>query len=215
MKYKHNLRYFHPLQSGITIALLLAVASCGQKTFDSEAELWEYVKNPSNGYYHEKTIGPVHYALIYRPTDLQVKQELKEDTANATIDSLRKKYGKYLYFNLTMSANRQELLSAKANDRMAFGHLVNELSFGMAEKVHLLSKRRDTIPILDYTYPRMYGMSNSTNILLVYPKDQRLFEENEARFTIEDLGFSTGEVGFNIPTSKLDQEPKLNLKKTL
>ncbi|NAY93416.1 hypothetical protein GTQ34_16010 [Muricauda sp. JGD-17] len=212
MKHRNTFRPFRLLQSGMLIALLFAVVSCGQKTFDSEAQLLEYIRTPDNGYHYEKTVGNVQYALTYRPTDILVKQELHQDLDKRNIDSLRGKYGKYLYFNLGMSVNDQELLSSKAHDRDAFGLLVNQLSFDMGEKVHLISDKRDTIPLLDYVYPRMYSMSNSTNMLLVYPKNKGLLEGDQALFTIEDLGFSTGEVSFKIPLERIRKEPKLSLE---
>ncbi|RDY61985.1 hypothetical protein DX873_00920 [Flagellimonas nanhaiensis] len=196
----------------MTIALLCSVASCKPNTFDSVSKLWSHVKDEENGYHHQKMVGNVIYTLTYRPTDILVKQALGDNYTEFKVDSLRNKYGDYLYFNLSMSANDQELLNSKASDRNAFGAMVNQLAFGMAEKVHLIGQKRDTIPMADYSYPRMYGMSNSTNMLLVYPKDPRLLKGEFFHFTIEDLGFSTGEVGFKIPTKSLTNEPKLNFK---
>nr|WP_299213964.1 hypothetical protein [uncultured Allomuricauda sp.] len=192
------------------ILMVIAFSSCNQNKFESEQALWAHVKNDRNGYVHQKTVSDVSYTLTYRPTDVLVKQELGDGYSEKEVDSLRDKYDDYLYFNLSMSANNQELLSNKAGDRNAFGAMVNQLAFGMAEKVHLYSKTKDTIPVADYIYPRMYGMSNSTNILLVYPRDKKLMEKDFFHFTIEDLGFSTGEVHFKVPTLPLKDEPELN-----
>ncbi|MEC7265413.1 MAG: hypothetical protein VXW38_16855 [Bacteroidota bacterium] len=199
----------------ILVLLPLLFVNCRQNTFNSEEELWSYVKDANNGYHYEKVIGNVVYTLTFRPTDVLVQQELGDFYTEKKVDSLREKYGNYLYFNLGMSANGQELLNSAVDDRNAFGSMVNQLAFGMEQRIHLISQKRDTVPLADYIYPRMYGMSNSTNMLLVYPKDQELLKGDYFHFTIEDLGFSTGEVGFKIPTKKLNQEPKLNFKNTL
>lgn len=198
----------------ILVLLPLVFVNCRRNTFNSEAELWSYVKNMDNGYHHEKVIGNVVYTLTYRPIDVLVQQELGDVYTDVQVDSLRNKYGDYLYFNLGMSAQGQELLNSTVGDRNAFGAMVNQLAFGMAEKVHLISQKRDTIPMADYIYPRLYGMSNRTNMLLVYPRDTELFKGDYFHLTIEDLGFATGEVGFKIPTKKLKEEPKLNFKNT-
>nr|WP_299167131.1 hypothetical protein [uncultured Allomuricauda sp.] len=189
---------------------LLAFSSCNQNKFESEQALWTHLKNDGNRYVHQKIVNDVSYTLTYRPTDILVKQELGNRYSEREVDSLRNKYKEFLYFNLSMSANNQELLNNKAGDRNAFGSMVTQLAFGMAEKVHLYSKTKDTIPVADYIYPRMYGMSNSTNILLVYPRDKKLMENDFFHFAIEDLGFSTGEVRFKVPTLPLKDEPELN-----
>ncbi len=195
--------------------LVLMGSACKQKTFDSEKDLWAYVKDETNGYTYEKKVGNISYMLTYRPTDVLVKQELGEDYTQDQVQNLRKKYQQHLYFNLSMSANNQELLNSRAGDRNAFGAMVNQLAFGMADRVHLYSQSKDTIPMADYVYPRMYGMSNATSLLLVYPRDENLLSGEFFHFAIEDLGFATGEVRFKLSTASLKSEPKLNLKNTL
>ncbi|BFP40644.1 hypothetical protein FGF1_14890 [Flavobacteriaceae bacterium GF1] len=197
------------------LLLSILVMSCSQKRFDSEKELWAYVKTPENGYFHEKKVGQITYSLTYRPTDVMVKQMLPNDFSERTIDSLRNKYKDYLYFNLGITANNKEILNGKVGNRSAFRAMVNKLAFGMKENLTLIGKSRDTIEMLDYVYPRMYGMSNSTDMLLVYPKDNSFLKEEYFFFTIKDLGFATGEVAFKIKTKALSEEPRLNFNRTL
>ena len=56
-------------------------------------------------------------------------------------------------------------------------------------------------------------MTNSTTILIVYPRDKKYLKENYLNFTIEDLGLYTGEVKFKIDTKPLQNEPQLSFKK--
>jgi hypothetical protein len=42
----------------------------------------------------------------------------------------------------------------------------------MRDKVHLYTQTKDTLEMLDYNYPRMYGMSRSTTMLFVYSRDK-------------------------------------------
>lgn len=190
-----------------TIAFI--TASCTQTTFDTTEELWEYIKEPKNNYIHTKTINGVEFSLLYKPTDLLVEQELSDQTGQSAIDSLRNKYSGYMYFTLSMSKNNQELLSNVAGNKQQFGAMVNELAFGMEQKVHLYTPQKDTIAMTDYIYPRMYGMSGSTTMLLVYPRDETVTKEEFLTVTIEDLGFYTGEVKFKVPTSVIKEEPML------
>ena len=197
----------------IIIAMLLV--SCASKNFESEQDLWAYLKNPENNYVYQKNIHGCNFSLLYKPTDLLVKQELSddltEDKKDEKIRGLREKYGKYIYLSLSMSKNGQELLSNTPKNRQEFGAMVNQLAFGMGNKVHLFTPQKDTIALLDYNYPRMYGMSQSTNILFVYPRDEKSLEGEYLNFSIEDLGTYTGEVRFKIKTNKIKNQPTLTL----
>lgn len=188
--------------------LLLIISSC-TKIFDSEIEMDDYIRKEDNGYAYKKTVMGVDYVLQYRPTDALVKQELGDETDPVQIDLLRQKYNKYLYFNLSMSKNNQELLNLVAKDKAKFGQMVNELAFGMEEKVHMYSQKKDTLVMVDFIYPRMYGMSNTTSIMIVYPRVKKYMDEDYFNFVIEDLGMDTGDIKLKIDIQALQNEPQL------
>lgn len=191
--------------------VLLVFGSCSQKSFDDKDELMAYVSDPDNGYTQQKSIKGVDFSLTYRPTDMLVQQELMDMASKNKIDSLRKKYGEYMYFNLSISKNNKEVLSNVGSSRTDFGAMVNQLAFGMGEKVHLISQNRDTITLADYIYPRLYGMGGGTSILFVYPREKKILDNEFFQFTIEDIGLKTGEVGFKMSTDPIINEPILNL----
>jgi hypothetical protein len=140
-----------------------------------------------------------------------VDQEIGGEKVSKTeIDSLRKKYNKYLYFNLSMSRNIKELLSTTPQNRNEFGAMVSQLAFEMGNKVHLFTENRDTIEIADFVYPRMYGMSKATTIMFVYPREEEKLKEEYLNFTVEDIGLYAGEVRFKIDIEKIKNEPILN-----
>jgi hypothetical protein len=124
-----------------------------------------------------------------------------------------------MYFTLSMSRNGKELLSTTPKNRQEFGAMVNQLAFGMRDKVHLFTQQKDTLEMLDYNYPRMYGMSQATTILFVFPRDEKYLKactepcRSDAflNFTIEDLGTYSGEVKFKIAIEKINKEPTLIL----
>lgn len=205
------------------LCLVFLFSSCNQNTFKDETALLEYIQDEANGYTQHKTINGVDYTLMYRPTDLLVKQELGSlslstpskageiEARSLSVAEVRSKYNKYMYFNLSMSINNQELLSTAPKNRNEFGAMVSQLAFGMGEKVHLYTPSKDTLEIADFIYPRMYGMSKATTIMFVYPRDKDAINEDYLNFTIEDLGLYTGEVKFKVETEKIKNEPKLAL----
>lgn len=184
--------------------------SCSQRTFDSKEDLVAHITDAENGYTQHKLVNGVDFSITYRPTDLLVSQELTEGMSEAAADSLRQKYGQYLYFNVSISKNNQEVLDGMANSRAKFGAMVNQLVFGMGDKVHLYNQKKDTVELLDYIYPREYGMGRATNIMFVYPREEALLEDDFIHFTLEDIGLKTGEVGFKFPAKLLEREVALN-----
>jgi len=192
----------------IYIGAFFVLNSCTKK-FDTPKELSEYLQDEDNDYCYKKTVVGVDYALQYRPTDLLVKQELSDKYTDKQVAELRKKYSKYLYFNLSMSKNNQEILNGVARNKAKFGQMVNDLAFGMDQKVHLYTAEKDTLAMTDFIYPRMFGMSNSTSIMIVYPRDEEYMSETYLNFVIEDLGLDTGDIKFKINTKALRNEPQL------
>lgn len=190
-------------------AFVLMALACTPPSFNSRQDLLMYLRNEDNGYHFEKSVNSVLYSLTYRPTDLMISQFMDEKTEPRRIQKLRKKYSKYLYLNLGMSSNGKELLSQNYGSRAEFGAKVSQLAFGMSKKMTLTSQNRDTLPLLDYVYPRMYGMSTSTEMLLVYENKPNTLEQDYLLLSIRDIGFGTGEVSFKIDTKKIKNQPTL------
>ena len=190
------------------ILIFLISLSCTKK-FDDEKDFSDYLSDTDNNYRFQKTVNGVDYILQYKPTDELVKQELLGDEKNSNkIEKLRTKYKSYLYFNLSMSKNKQELLNGLVRDKSKFGKMVNDLAFSMDQKVHLYTPLKDTLALSDFIYPRMYGMTNSTSLLLVYPRKEFFMKQDYLNFVIEDLGLDTGDVKFKLDPKALTNEPQ-------
>ena len=200
-------------RNSIYLLLIILVSSCSNKTFDTTEEIFAYIGDEENGYCYKKEVNGVSYVLQYRPTDVMVQQELGDSKSKEELKALKEKYNKYMYFNLSMAMNGQELLSNVVKDKAQFGQMVNDLAFNMDQNVNLYTPSKDTLVMVDFIYPRMYGMTNSTTILIVYPRDVNYLKEEYLNFTIEDLGLNTGEVKFKVKTSPLQNEPQLSFIK--
>lgn len=183
--------------------------SCNQKHFDSKEALLDYLQNEDNGYIQQKTVNGVNFSLIFKPTDLIVSQMLQSKSVN-DVDSLRNECSKYLYFNLSMSINNQEILNVAPRNRNEYGSMVTQLAFAMEEKVHLYTSNNDTIQLAEYIYPRAYGITGKTSMMFVFFNDRIIKEADYLNFSIEDFGVDTGEVKFKIPYKTI--ETKLEIK---
>jgi len=193
----------------LIVVTVFLMNSCSSRTFDESSELEEFISDVDNGFLKKQTVNGVHFQVRYKPRDVFVAQELGGDRTSSRIDSLRDKYKDQYYFNLSMSKNKKELLSQVSGGRQQFGALVNELAFNMEQHIVCTTKTNDTIPLLDYVYPRMYGMTSSTAMVLVY-EGKDIESENEIKIKVGDLGFRTGEVQFKFDVAQLKDEPTLN-----
>jgi len=201
----------NPLSIFFYVVLIFISFSCKNLSFEKEETLWTYLKDERNGYTQNKTINGVQFSLMYKPTDLLVIQELTdEETSEELVNSLREKYDQYLYFSLSIARKNQELLNSVAHDKARFGGLMKQLAFGMQNKIHLYTGKKDTVSMADYIYPRMYGMSKHTTLLLIYDRE-KLTDAKTLNLTIEDLGFGTGEVRFTQEIDKIKNAPGLQL----
>jgi len=193
----------------LIFALSTIYFSCNRKSFNSEEEFLTYLKEKPNGYIQHKNVNGYDFTLMYRPTDLLVKQELLNNIKDKSLKELRAKYKGYLYFNLSISKNNKELLSSVPKDLNEFSGLTRQLIFNMDGKVNLFNNKKDTIKIIDYVYPRPYGMNHSTTIMFIYPRDTEKLKTDYLNFSVEDFGLNTGEIKFKIDTKKIKEEPQL------
>tara|TARA_R110002072_G_scaffold7503_2_gene40921 strand:+ start:720021 stop:720629 length:609 start_codon:yes stop_codon:yes gene_type:complete len=189
----------------------LLLTSCNSPSFSSKEEMLQHIKNPENGYYYEKTVNGIDFSLLYRPTDLIISQFLDADSTMTAVkrDSLRNHYGEYLYFNLSFSAKGRDILTSVPRNKNEYGALVNTFSFGMRDIVHLYTEDNDTLPLYDFNFPRMYGLSKATSVLLVYPKPN-ITTNDHFFISIEDFGLQTGEVRFKLKKNIIENQPTLN-----
>jgi len=193
----------------ISICLLFIILTgCSGISFKTDKELLQYLNDEDNGYVQNKTINGVKFTLLNRPVDLLVNQEI--DSSNVEkIEAIREKYKNYFYMNLSIQKNNQELLSVIPTDKAGFAELVNKLSFDINQNIHLYTSSRDTIQMSDFVYPRTFGMSKSTTILLVYPRNKITLKDDFLVLSLANLNLGTGEVKFKIDTDKINNEPSL------
>jgi hypothetical protein len=201
-------RVFH---FSFSIILFSIFFSCQSKL--TEAELKTYIQNPENGVTQEKKINNVEYKVTYKPTGLMINQELRNISRTpGLLDSLQQKYDRYHYFMLSVNVNNRDVLSSKTGNRADFGNAVYQLSFNMNEKTFLVSDQRDTLGLVDYVFPRMYGMSPTTNMLFVFEKGNGKSIES-FKLHINEFGLNTGNTKYKFLTEDINRIPEIKYEK--
>jgi hypothetical protein len=175
-----------------------------------EEDFISFIKDPKNGLLHEKTVNGVTYRVYYRPTDMVVKQLLlAQDTISKdVIDSLRKEYEGLLYFALSLSRGGGDALESLSGNRATYSAMVQQMAFGLNQKVLLTTSTRDTLQLVNYVFPRTYGYSTSADILFAFEAG-RYTDAEWISLLVEEFGLKTGDMRFKFYTKNIKKAPRL------
>jgi hypothetical protein len=187
----------------IYMCVLIFFTGCQEK-FKTRDEYSKYINDADNGFSQTKVVNGVTINVTYKPSDLMVCQEIEnKNYSTKQIDSVRAKYDKLLYFIVSYSKDNNEILTTIPASRSEFNEIQNRLTFRMNENVALVNNKRDTIPLLDFNFPRTYGMSKTTTVLFVFNKNDKIEDSNELNFNLTDIGIGIGDLKFSYPTTIL------------
>jgi hypothetical protein len=198
-------------RSSLRIAVILLPAillSCGTPEYLSEPELLAFCQDEDHGLTKTIVSGDVSTRLTYRPTDVMVSQEMKTsaDPSSDKIATLREKYSPYYYFILSLSRSGKEVLNSSGG-HTEFSSLLQTISFRMGEVVNLTTPSRDTIPLTDFVYNRTFGLSASTDILLVFPRSD--VKDETIQINIDEFGLGAGKQSLIFKTEDLNTVPRI------
>ena len=182
----------------------------GYTTVANEQELQAYVMDIDNGLVKEKKVGDINISVAYRPTDLLVMQDLgKKEADTASINKLRRKYGNYAYFILSVSKNNKEALYQTGKGMGAFSENVQNLAFRMDQFVTMTTSERDTIPVADFIYPRLYGISSATQVMFVF-SNKKIKTSEWINFNLRDFGLDMGRNNFRFAGEDIRKVPRID-----
>ncbi len=194
----------------LMMSATLLWACDGSKTVANEQELQAYVTDIDNGLIKEKKVGDINISVVYRPTDLLVMQDLgKKKADTASINKFRKKYGDYAYFILSVSKNNKEALYQTGKGMGAFSENVQNLAFRMDQFVTMTTSERDTIPVADFIYPRLYGISSATQVMFVF-SNEKIKTSEWVNFNLRDFGLDMGRNNFRFASEDIRQVPRID-----
>ncbi|MEQ9404089.1 MAG: hypothetical protein RIM99_10910 [Cyclobacteriaceae bacterium] len=191
---------------GILI-LLVILSSCQPPDYLSQKELQNYIQDTSNGLSDEQEAGSLTMKVSYRPNDFLIWQEA-EGKELADINEIGERYGDYAYFVLQLKAGKKDALYGTSASQAEFNNKLQTLSFRMNQFVNMTTSEKDTIPVADFYYTRMFGLSKTSDILFVFNKE-KISAADEVAFNIKEFGFNTGSRSFRFDTEKLNRSPKL------
>lgn len=190
-----------------SVAMLVFITSCGTPEYLPKEELYEFIDESEN---LSRTIntGSITMKMSYRPTDFLIWQELEGEKDTNLIKETFHNYNQYLYFVLQLSAGDRDALYGTSANQADFNEKLQTLSFRMQQYVNMTTSENDTIPLADAHYTRMFGMSKTSDILLVFNKE-KIDGDEWLAINNKEFGFKTGQRSFVFNTKDLAKAPKL------
>jgi len=192
----------------------VSVLSCA-KNYVTEKELKKYILDEKNGLRKSVQHGDYTVDAIYRPNDLLMLQEMGSSKPDSSlIKKLRGKYSSHYYFILSISKKGKEVVSPASMPYDEFSDLLQNVSFRMGEFVNITTAKQDTIALADFIYNRTFGMSSSSEILLVFDK-KKVTDTDWVQINLGELGLGIGTQNFRFEKEKLDEAPRIDFKELL
>ncbi|MCT4645000.1 MAG: hypothetical protein N4A74_08445 [Carboxylicivirga sp.] len=197
----------------LSIVFIFISVSCTPDELPQK-ELWEFIKDSNNNLSFSQNRKGVDIDLYHKPSSFFVQLELTDSSTNQELKAITDRYNEYWYFILGYSYQGKELLASTAGNRGQFKHLVETLSFGMTEKVQVITDQKKKVPLADFSHVRQYGMGRKSNVLLVFNKNE-ILDQTKEYFTIKikDIGVNIGTTVFSFQKTDILNCPKLKLKK--
>ncbi len=190
----------------LLVLTLIVLMSC-TNALEKQA-LVTYIQNEDNGLVKQKKLNGVDIKLQYKPSELIALRLANNTTNQDSIAKLIDFYKDYQYYILSYYNENGDLLNQYAQNPQVFGALVNELSFNMQQNAMIIDNKRDTTYLYDAIFSRMYNMSTSTDVMLVFKnplkKDIKYYD-----LFVRDFGFRVGHTTFRFYKDDLEQIPNL------
>ncbi|GGG59611.1 hypothetical protein GCM10011378_39500 [Hymenobacter glacieicola] len=171
-----------------------------------------YLQEPSNGLSHTREISSVTVCCTYQPTDLLVAQELvaTSNISSKVIDSVRRNYAGKTYLVLSLAQNKAEIENQYITDQPLFTRALTYLNSGIAQDVYVVTVKpqHDSVAALAALYPRQYGTTGRSTVLLVFDTHQ-LDLTHGFTLAYHDTQFQLGSLRFPFREEALTNLPKL------
>ncbi len=195
----------------ITIVMGSLLMGCRQSI--AETSYRSYLQDTKNGLTLTRELEETTTICAYRPPDLLVAQELNTAEQVATpviIDSLRQTYAGKTYIALSLAQQGQEIENQFITNQNALAQAVSYLNNGIVQDVFLapLSTPTDSMTAYAAIYPRLYGGTGRSTVLLVFDTS-RIDLTKGFRVSYRDTQFQLAPVSFTFTAAALSALPVL------
>lgn len=192
--------------SGISF---VALVSCSRPL--EEAAYRAYLQDSAHGLTQQIAVEAATATCSYRPTAVLVAQDVRTHSLPSTpptLDSLRRTYEGRAHFTLALSQGGAEIENQFVNDRLAYAQAIAYLNTGLAQDVYLAVPGQDSVAALAAAYPRQYGNTGRSTVLLVFDT-RHLRLDRDFHLVFRDRQFGLGVLRFPFRAADLAALPDL------
>ena len=192
----------------LSILCMVVLSSCATPEYLPEKELHQYLQDEDHGLSKSVQAGALTMKMTFRPTDFLLWQELEGEEDSTKIRQAFKNYNDYVYFVLQLSVKDKDALYGTSSNQADFNEKLQTLSFRMQQYINMTTSEYDTIPLADAYYTRMFGMSQSSDVLLVFNRED-IVDDEWLSINSKEFGFKTGRKSFRFLQDNIQKTPKL------
>ena len=188
---------------------VLIVSSACSGPLDS-VQYRAYLADPTHGLTQTQESNGVHVTCTYRPVDLLIAQDLTGMPASgrSASDSLRQAYAGKTYCSLALAKDSAAIENQFAANPTAFTQTLSYLNTCIAADVFLVTTPHDSVPALASMYPRQYGNTQSSTVLLIFDT-RRLNLAQGFHISFHSSALQLSSLRFSFPATTLASIPEL------
>jgi len=197
---------------GFYLAVIcISLFACSQEHVSLEG-LQSYIADEDNGLQKSIEVDGTQITVTYRPSDLIVDQEIGgEQVDKETLLSIQRRYSSSFYFVVSLAKEHKDIMQQVA-DKVDYGELVQTLSFHMPAYTFLTTSKIDTIAVDDFALNRSFGLSNSTDLLFVFSRNDVKTDDDWVEFNLNEFGLGVGNQRFRFRLSDIANAPQLKFE---
>lgn len=149
--------------------VMVSIYGC-KKDFKSEKEYYQYANEIDNGLIKSDSSSGLKLSVMYKPWELMAKQDIKgvKKISQEVVDSIKKNYSQFYYFNLYIAGNEGDLRTQKFKNLSS----IDDISYNIKDMVEIITSNGDTLNAVDLAYARMYDATDNLKILFVFERQK-------------------------------------------
>jgi hypothetical protein len=168
-----------------------------------------YVRDEANGLLKSVSHQQLKMSAIYRPCDLNIYHHLgTTEIGDEKLSELRSQYADKHFFILSLSHADKELWKGVGGEQ--YSEILRTLSYEFSRFAFLTTSAEDTLEVADFYMERTYGLSNSTEVLVVFDSKENDGNYSWIELHIRELGLGMGAQKFKFFKSDILDVPELS-----
>jgi hypothetical protein len=197
---------------------------CGNRSFTTEQQYYEWMNNAENGLVKERIVNATHFKVNLVPSELLTLQTLNKlsNPSEVVVDSVRRDLAHAATFVLTIGPDKQkkegrsDIVFSDVRSYEEYREKLMRLNFELEELITLQAGVEQFRPVLT-NLENVYGLTDHRKINLVFvPRttaQAEVLKQNDLELLFDDRIFNTGINRFVFRRSDIEDIPNINLPK--